>query len=196
MVRASREASNIMRPSQWLVGVSGVGAIVGAIATGCGDDTAATGTTDAGGDTSASSGASSGTASSGSSGSSGSSSSGKADAGAPDCGTLIPTNVGTFDSGSALWSCIQGKCPSLATCGTMACCNNSILAALQCVADGGTGATCFTTALGVADMTTSACIVMNAMCGASDAGDAGHEGGEGGTPADASDGGTSDASGG
>src|SRR5258706_15673669 len=59
MLRTSREAWN-MRASQWLVGFSGLATIVGTIATGCGDDTAAPPGNDASADTAASSGGSSG----------------------------------------------------------------------------------------------------------------------------------------
>jgi hypothetical protein len=180
-----------------------VGAIVGAIATGCGDDTAATNNGDAGNDSASSGTATSGASSGSTSGStSGSRSGASSGAAAPDCGALQPVNVGTFDSGSAQWACFQQHCGAvLANCATEACCNNSILGALLCVADGGTATNCFTPALTAAmDTDASTCIVTVSTAGtcngATDGGDGGREGGEGGTPSDASDGGTSDASGG
>jgi hypothetical protein len=66
-----------------------------------------------------------------------------------------------------------------------ACCNNNILGALQCVADGGMSTACFTPALTAAmDTTTSQCIITNAACGMGDGGDAGGHDGDAGTPAD------------
>ena len=59
--------------------------------------------------------------------------------------TPLPINSATFDAGSPIWSCLQAACgPSLATCATDCVCNNAVLAALSCQADGGTSTTCFT----------------------------------------------------
>jgi hypothetical protein len=55
-------------------------------------------------------------------------------------------DVGTFDSGSSVWSCLQSDTvcgPELVACGADCVCNNAILRALTCVSGGGSNDTCF-----------------------------------------------------
>jgi hypothetical protein len=59
--------------------------------------------------------------------------------------TAAPVNAATFDAGNAIWSCLQTACqPSLAACGTDCPCNDAVLEALLCQADGGSSTACFT----------------------------------------------------
>jgi hypothetical protein len=72
----------------------------------------------------------------GSSSGSGGTDGGNGNAAPLDCGTLVSTDVATFDSGSALWTCIQAVCAmTLGPCAASACCANGIKAALDCSAD-------------------------------------------------------------
>jgi hypothetical protein len=193
---SGRGFANKMRPSYWLLGFSGVAAIVAAIVTGCGGSaTKATGT-EAGAE--ASSDNSTGGASSNSSGAGGlgigaGSSSGVID-GPPDCGVLTDVTVATYDSGS-VWACYQSQCAAeFARCATEACCNNAILTAVQCVGLGGSDNVCFTAAIGSAHTDSGAinCILSvygGTMCSPAEGGS------EGGPTTHAGDGGAPDASG-
>jgi hypothetical protein len=66
------------------------------------------------------------------------------------CVAIDPAiNVGTFDSGSSVWSCLQSDTvcgPELVACGADCVCNNAILRALACISSGGSRDTCFLTA--------------------------------------------------
>ena len=133
------------------------------------------------------------------------------DAPAAEAAACMPSgiNVATMNFGSASWACFQAKCmPSLTMCAADCDCDNGILGALQCAADGGAAATmgCFVTAFGTlssnaAGMAAEACIVQmntppSGACSGGGSTDGGGEGGDAaptttdsGSAMDAADGG-------
>jgi hypothetical protein len=113
------------------------------------------------------------------------------DAGTTPC-TPAPVNAATFDAGNATWSCLQTACATtLAACGADCPCNDAILAALLCQADGGSTTLCFTPAYEVdnAGSAVIACLqTKTAGCGLSldGGGDGGTSGTDSGITTDAS----------
>jgi hypothetical protein len=85
------------------------------------------------------------------------------------CTPIAPgTTVSAIDGGST-WACFQAKCgPALTECSADCVCNNAVLTALECQANGGGIAACFTPVASTDDAGTDAidCLVMNmGMCG-------------------------------
>jgi hypothetical protein len=81
----------------------------------------------------------------GSGGSGGSGTGGTAGAGAGDAAACTPmdASAATVDAGN-LWGCLESACMAqVVACAADCACNNAVLAALQCVATGGSQTTCF-----------------------------------------------------
>ncbi len=106
---------------------------------------------------------------------------------------LTDANAATVEGGAG-WACYEGACASvLAACAADCVCNDTILWALLCTADGGSSNTCFSDAIGahIDDrnvVLVGNCLVFNAASVCGKQGDAGDSGSVNGSPPDADDG--------
>lgn len=180
--RHKKEAKRMGVSSKWRIGFSVALCCSGIVASGCSSDDTSGGppagsdaTTDganndgAGGEAATSDSPSEGSVLDGSATS-------DAISDAPLC-SPIDASIATVAAGS-LWGCYQAACSmQLAACAADCICNDAMLGALRCAADGGSGTACFLAAIGKNIGVSSVvevgnCLVMGAgaaMCG----GDAG-----------------------